>query len=56
MRRNTTITNAILWAAALIASAFLGAPSELTLGLLPLLATVSLIATARGAGRENCET
>lgn len=37
------ITNAILWAAAVIAAAIMGAPSFLTLLLLPSLAFVSLV-------------
>lgn len=37
------ITNAILWASAIIAAAIMGAPSFLTFLLLPSLAFVSLV-------------
>lgn len=37
------ITNAILWASAIVAAAIMGAPSFLTILLLPSLAFVSLV-------------
>jgi hypothetical protein len=42
MKRDTaTIAHSVAWAAAIIASAALGAPTVLTLVLLPALATVA---------------
>ena len=40
--------NAILWAAAIVAAAILGAPAALTFVLLPSLAVVSLLVLRRG--------
>ena len=37
------ISNAILWAAAIIAAALLGAPNVLTVALLPALAACSVL-------------
>ncbi|MGH7238629.1 MAG: hypothetical protein ACREHG_01035 [Candidatus Saccharimonadales bacterium] len=55
MKRQYIIANAILWAAAIIASAIVGAPSTLTVIFLPALAVVFLLIAAyghrgRGAG------
>ena len=44
MSRQNTFAEAVLWAAAIIAAAATGAPSLLSLILLPSLATVSLLA------------
>lgn len=43
MNRNHLIANAILWAAAILASALVGAPSALSVLLLPTLAVSSLL-------------
>jgi hypothetical protein len=45
MNRKYFIANAILWAAAIIASAIVGAPSYLSIGILPGLAASSLLLT-----------
>ena len=52
MNRKFIIANSILWAAAIIASAILGAPVSLTTVLLPSLAACSLLAArSHAAGR-----
>lgn len=43
MNRRYLITNAFLWAAAIIASAIVGAPAVLSGVLLPVLASCSLL-------------
>jgi len=43
VNRNHLIANAILWAAAILASALVGAPSVLSVLLLPTLALASLL-------------
>ena len=50
MNRKRLIVNGILWAAAIIASAILGAPTVLSVLLLPALAIVSLLVTASKLG------
>ena len=45
VNRNHFIANAVLWASAIIASAIVGAPSVLSIILLPSLATCSLLLT-----------
>ncbi|WP_426687833.1 hypothetical protein [Rhodanobacter ginsengiterrae] len=50
MKRQQVLANAILWAAAIMASAALGASPFLSLVLLPLLATMSVVT----AGRDTC--
>jgi len=45
MSRNQFIANAILWAAAIVASAILHAPSMLSTIVLPVLAAGSLLLT-----------
>jgi len=45
MNRKHVIVNGILWAAAIIASAIVGAPTALAVVLLPALAIVSLVVT-----------
>ena len=56
MNHNLVVANSILWAAAIIASAILHAPTELTLLLLPLLFIVSLLLNSRRAeqGAAQC--
>jgi hypothetical protein len=49
MSRNHFLANAILWAAAIVASAAVGAPSLLSTILLPALAACSLLVTRPGA-------
>jgi hypothetical protein len=55
MSRAYPITNAILWTAAIVASALVGAPTVLSLIVLPSLAIVSLLLAWRTprAGRRN---
>jgi len=50
MNRKHLIVNGILWAAAIIASAIVGAPTVLSVVLLPALAIVSLVVTASTLG------
>ena len=50
MNRKHLIVNGILWAAAIIASAIVGAPTVLSVVLLPALAIVSLVVTASKLG------
>jgi hypothetical protein len=45
MNRKHFVANAILWAAAIVASAILRAPVYLSAGLLPLLAASALLVT-----------
>jgi hypothetical protein len=49
MRKRYVLTNAVLWAAAILAAALLKAPHLLSLILLPTLATLSMLA----AGPDN---
>ena len=50
MRKRYVLTNAVLWAAAILAAALLKAPHFLSLILLPILATLSMLA----AGPDTC--
>ncbi|MEP7185108.1 MAG: hypothetical protein ABI767_04655 [Rhodanobacter sp.] len=50
MKNHRVPANAILWAAAILASALLGAPAFLCLILLPSLAVMSVLAERR----ETC--
>jgi len=50
MNRKHLIINGILWAAAIIASAIVGAPTALSVVLLPALAIVSLVVTGSKRG------
>jgi hypothetical protein len=50
MNRKHLIVNGILWAAAIIASAIVGAPTVLSVVLLPALAIVSLVVTGSKLG------
>ena len=54
MNRTCTVANGILWAAAIIASALLRAPTFLTLVLLPALATCSWLAAWPRSSRSAC--
>lgn len=55
MNRKHIIANAVLWAAAIIAAAVVGAPTVLTIVLLPALASASLLMT-RSKPAEGCRT
>jgi len=48
------LSNAVLWAAAIIASAMMKAPSTLTLMILPTLASVSLIYAVARSQKPVC--
>ncbi|HRC84422.1 MAG TPA: hypothetical protein PK413_02295 [Thermoanaerobaculia bacterium] len=54
MKRSTLLAHSILWAAAILASALLGAPSTLTLLLLPSLATISWVVSLRDSPAASC--
>lgn len=53
MNTEATLSNALLWAAAIVSAALLNAPDKLTLMILPALAAVSLVySIARGPKRQ----
>jgi hypothetical protein len=54
MNRTHLVTNAILWGAAIVASAIVGAPPVLSGILLPALAACALVATRRAPGAAEC--
>jgi hypothetical protein len=54
MDRKYIITNALLWATAIIASVVVGAPAVLSGVLLPVLATGSLLALQRKPDNAAC--
>lgn len=54
MNRKYILANSILWATAIIASAIVGAPTVLTLILLPALATASWLASLPRYSANNC--
>ncbi len=54
MQRSRIIANSILWAAAIIAAALLGAPVSHTLIVLPSLATGSLIVSLPAPRPRDC--
>ena len=56
MSRTRFISNALLWASAIIASAIVGAPVVLSTILLPVLATCALLMTWPGARTTECDT
>ena len=56
MHRKLVLANCILWAAAILASAILGAPSTLTLMLLPALAAASWLVSVRQAPAGTCRS
>ncbi len=55
MNRRYLITNAFLWAAAIIASAIVGAPAVLSAVLLPGLASCSLLVSWSKPKSSECE-
>ena len=56
MNRKFVITNSILWATAIIASAIVGAPTVLSLVLLPGLALISIVTTETKVGAVKCRS
>jgi hypothetical protein len=54
MHRRYLIANALLWAAAIIASATAGAPGFLCVALLPALAAVSLLLVGAKRSATEC--
>jgi len=52
MNRTYIVTNSILWATAIVSSAALGAPSFVSLVVLPCLAAVSWLAALPASGRK----
>jgi hypothetical protein len=56
MNRKHFISNAVLWAAAIIASAIVGAPSFVTTVLLPALAASALLVTWPKSRASECPT
>jgi hypothetical protein len=56
MNRKFFISNAILWAAAIIASAIVGAPPVFSAILLPALAACSLLVTRPKSRITECQT
>jgi hypothetical protein len=54
MNRKHYLANAIAWASAIVASAILGAPTVLTLVLLPTLATCALVVTRPPSNAAGC--
>lgn len=55
MNRRYLISNAILWAAAIIASAIVGAPVVLSALLLPVLASCALLIAGSKPKSNECE-
>lgn len=53
MNRKYIVANSLIWAAAIIASAELGAPTMLTLILLPSLAAMSWLAALPVAAKRG---
>jgi hypothetical protein len=49
--KSSAFANAVLWAAAIVAAAIVGAPGMLTLVLLPSLAVVAVLVMNRGRRR-----
>jgi hypothetical protein len=56
MNRKHFISNAILWAAAILASAIVGAPPIFSTVLLPSLAVSALLATRPRSRTTHCRT
>ena len=54
MNRKHFVSNAILWAAAILASAIVGAPPVFSTVLLPALATSALLATRPRPRAARC--
>jgi hypothetical protein len=55
MNRKYIVTNSILWATAIVASAILGAPTFLSLVLLPSLAAISWLAALPNSAQSSCD-
>lgn len=51
--KKLTLSTALIWAAAILAAAIVGAPVFLSLILLPCLATISLLVTHRAMCRSG---
>jgi hypothetical protein len=56
MNHKTYIANAVCWAAAIIASAIIGAPAVFTVLLLPGLASCALIVTWEKSPAAPCRS
>jgi len=56
MHSRPYISNAILWAAAIISSAIVGAPAYFSVVLLPALAVCALTMTWPGSRTGRCHT
>jgi len=56
MNRKHFISNAVLWAAAIVASALVGAPPFFTMVLLPALAASALLVTWPKSRATECPT
>ncbi len=54
VKQATVLTNALLWAAAIIASAALGAPTFLLLVLLPSLGFMSMLVSSKHRRDRQC--
>ena len=52
MKQTTILTNAVLWAAAIIDAAAMGAPAYLSLILLPSLGFMSMLASSGRRDRQ----
>lgn len=55
MNQGAFLANAVLWAAAIIASALVGAPVYFTIVLLPALATSALMVTRTRRRATGCD-
>lgn len=56
MNRQIYLANAVLWATAIVASAMLGAPTMLTLLVLPSLATCALVVARPKSRLVECRS
>jgi hypothetical protein len=56
MNRQIDLANAVLWATAIVVSAMLGAPTMLTLLVLPSLATCVLVVTRPKSRLVECRS
>ena len=57
VKQNTILTDALLWAAGIIAAAAMGAPTFLSIILLPSLGFMSLLASSqRGCDRQGARS
>ncbi|MCY7355386.1 MAG: hypothetical protein LH470_09990 [Lysobacter sp.] len=55
VKQATVLTNVLLWAAAIIAAAGLGAPTFLSLVLLPSLGAVSMLISGQARRGKQCD-